>query len=273
MRRGLLILIYTAVMVWSAFAQDQTDRAKYELIRETINFLATDKAVSQDTSFRISCETLDYDCFKQQLSSNPIAGIERWYNAWRSMTATDEAGLVTLRKQVFADIFERPGKGYRKQLAGYKAYITRTESLIRSSVDEVPVDRLTTDSTEAPPEHPAQSNNSIYPEQTSVQNENPEKEDTMIAYFALTLAVIALIIVALPLFKKKEQQLAEREQQPAADFYGLQERLGELAVRMKHLEQKLSDSQLKNEAITSLTEIMESVEKRVVELENNSNVG
>jgi len=113
-------------MVWSALAQDQTDRAKYELIRETINFLATDKAVSPDTSFRISCETLDYDCFKQQLSSNPVNGIERWYNAWRSMQATDEAELATLRNQIFSDIFERPGKGYRKQLAGYKAYVART---------------------------------------------------------------------------------------------------------------------------------------------------
>src|SRR5690606_13333095 len=100
MRRGLLTLVYTAVKVWSTFAQDQRDRAKYELIRETINFLATDKRVSQDTSFRISCETLDYDCFKQQLSGNPVNGIERWYNSWRSMKATDEAGLTALRDQV-----------------------------------------------------------------------------------------------------------------------------------------------------------------------------
>jgi len=34
------------------------------------------------------------------------------------------------------------------------------------------------------------------------------------------------------------------------------------------LEQKLPDGQLKEEVLTSLTEIMESVEKRVVALEN-----
>ena len=260
MRRGLLTLVYTVVMVWSALAQDQTDRAKYELIRETINFLATDKAVSPDTSFRISCETLDYDCFKQQLSSNPVNGIERWYNAWRSTKATDEAGLATLRNQIFSDIFERPGKGYRKQLAGYKAYVERAENLIRPSVNEVLVDQIAMDSDEAPQQHPAQSD-IIYPEQTNGGNENPEKEDTMIAYLAITLAIIALILVALPLFKKKEPQ-------PVADFYGLQERLDELAVRMKHLEQKLSDGHVKDEAITNLIEIMESVEKRVVELEH-----
>src|SRR5690606_6557881 len=246
--------------VWSALAQDQTDRAKYELIRETINFLATDKAGSPDTSFRISCETLDYDCFKQQLSSNPVNRIERWYNAWRSMQATDEAELATLRNQIFSDIFERPGKGYRKQLAGYKAYVARTEGLIRHRVDEVPADQIAVDSDEMPPQHSSQAD-IIYPEQTNVENENPEKEETMIAYLALTLALIALIVVAFPLFKKKEPQ-------PTADLDGLQVRLDELVVRMKRLERKLSDSQLKDEAITNLTEIMESVEKRVVELEN-----
>ncbi len=265
MRRGLLTLICTTAMVWSTLAQGQADRAKFEIIRETINFLATDKAVSPDTTFRISCETLDYDCFKQQLSSNPVNGIERWYNAWRSMKATDEAGLAALRKQVFADIFERPGKGYRKQLAGYKAYVARTEDLIHLSVDEAPMEQIAIDSAEEPPQHPAQSA-IIYPEQTNEENKNPEKEDTLIAYLAITLAIIALVVVALPLFKKKEQE-------PAADFYGLQERLDELALRMKRLEQKMADSPIRDEAITSLTEIMESVEKRVVELENNSNAG
>lgn len=263
MRRGLLTLLFATVMAWSAFAQGQADRAKYELIRETINFLATDKAVSPDTTFRISCETLDYDCFKQQLSSNPVNGIERWYNAWRSMQATDEAGLATLRNQIFSDIFERPGKGYRKQLAGYQAYVARTEDLIRPPVDEVPMDQIAADTAETR-QQSAQSG-AIYPEETDVENKNPEKEDTMIAYLALTLAIIALVLVALPLFKKKEQQ-----PQPVADFYGIQERLNELAVRMKHLEHKLSDGQIKDEALISLTEIMESVEKRVVELEGRN---
>jgi len=262
MRRGLLTLVYTSLIVWSAFAQDQTDRAKYELIRETINFLATDKAVSPDTSFRISCETLDYDCFSQQLSSNPVNGIERWYNAWRSMKATDPAELVTLRNQIFADIFERPGKGYRKQLSGYRTYVARTESLIHPSAEEAPMEQIVADTT---PESGDTSLGSqvIYPEQLTNQNDNPEKEDPMIAYLALTIGIIALIAAALPLFKKKEPQIP-------VDFQSVQERLDELAVRMRRLEQKIGDSQIKDEAITSLTEIMESVEKRVVELEGRS---
>ena len=65
-------MICTAIAAFGALAQERTEQVNYELIRETINFLASDKAVSQDTNFRISCETLDYDCFKQQLSSKPI---------------------------------------------------------------------------------------------------------------------------------------------------------------------------------------------------------
>ena len=270
MRRSLLTLLYTTAIVWNAVAQDQTDQAKYELLRETINFLATDKIVSKDTSFRISCEMLDYDCFKQQLSDNPITGIERWYNAWRSIDATDEAGLVALRNQVFKDIFERPGKGYRKQLAGYEDYVARTGNLMQQSPDdEMPIAQTPADSAEVPLEHPAQSS-VVYPEQVNDGNENSEKEDTMIAYFALALAIIALVLIARPLFQKKEQQVTEQE--PAVDFYGFQERLEELAVRTRQLEQKLREDQLKDEALTHLTEIMESVEKRVTELENRTNV-
>ena len=265
MRRGLLTLICTGVMVGSIFAQpNQADRAKYELIRETINFLATDKTVSKDTNFRVSCEALDYDCFQQQLASEPIAGIERWYNAWRAMKATDEAGLTALRKQIFADIFERPGKGYRKQLAAYQSYVDGTESLLHLSMaetpsEQVPVTHSPMDSGEAPLEHP-ESANVIYPELTNEEVETPENENPMIAYLALALAIVALVF----------SRLKKAAPQPTADIQMLHERLDELMLRMKQLEQRLADGQMDAEAVASLTEIMESVERRVAELERRN---
>lgn len=265
MRSGLLTLISMAVFIWNAFAQDQVDRAKYELIRETINFLATDKVVSQDTNFSISCETLDYDCFAQQLSGNPIAGIGRWYNSWRSMKATDTLELKALRDQLFADIFERPGKGYRKQLSGYESYVSRTEYLVRQYANGMPLDELAVDTASAP----SDSLTAIYPadtEQLTDINENPEKENTMIGYFALIIGIVALAIAALPIFKKKDQQAP-------VDFQGLADRLDELSLRMKRLERQATADPQTKDAITSLTDIMESVEKRVVVLENRSKSG
>src|SRR5690606_40609109 len=66
--------------------------------------LCRSRAVSQDTTFSIACEALDYECFDHQLSGEPIAGIGPWYNRWRSVTVTDEAGLQKLRDRIFADI-------------------------------------------------------------------------------------------------------------------------------------------------------------------------
>lgn len=263
MRSALLTLVCWAMLAWSAFAQEQIDRAKYELIRETINFLATDKAVSQDTTFQISCETLDYGCFGQQLSGNPIAGIEVWYNRWRSMSITDEAGLKMLRDRMFADIFDRPGKGYRKQLPGYEGYVIRTTDLIEPP-NETPVPVVETAEDTIPervPDHVGSE--PIYPEQDSGQIDNPEKENNMIAYLAIAIGLLALVIAALPFIKKKEPD------HQSANFDGLEElhrRLDGIALRMKSLEQKISDAEAA-EAITHLTDIMESVEKRVVELE------
>ena len=257
-----MTIVCMAVSVWGAFAQDQADQTKYELIRETINFLATDKVVSQDTNFRVSCETLDYDCFKQQLSSRPIAGIERWYNSWQSMAATDETTLVALRNQLFADIFERPGKGYRKQLAGYEGYISDIEYLIDQYAGRIPTEEIAEDTASALLLSPSELY-PTHPEQLTDRNDNPEKEDTMIAYLAIAIGIIALIIAALPMFRKTERQLP-------GGFQELHERLDELAVRMQRLEQQTTHNQITDDAIATLTEIMESVEKRVVELENGT---
>ncbi|MFC3197037.1 hypothetical protein ACFOET_05370 [Parapedobacter deserti] len=260
MKSSLLTLFYISVLAWNAFAQDEVDKAKYELLRETINFLATDKAVSKDTGFTITCETLDYNCFKQQLSKNSIAGIERWYSAWQSMEVADEAGLVALRNQVFADILERPGKGYRKQLTGYNDFVTRLENLIHSPVEEVPAEQLAVDTALESPLG-AVGPNPIYPEQVADNIDNPENNHTMIAYLAIAIGILALVVAALPIFNK-------RDSQPAVDFQRLEERLDELGMRIKRLEQQIADNQLERDAIANLTAIMESVEKRVSELEN-----
>lgn len=256
------------MLVWGAFAQEQAGRAKYELIRETINFLATDKSVSKDTAFRISCEAPDYTCFGQQLASEPIAGIGPWYDRWRAMAAADEKDLAKLRNRIFTDIFERPGKGYRKKLAAYEAYVARTASLIAppapATVPEaVAADEGIAEDTLLEGVADNAGLHAIYPDPATDQIDNPENETPMIAYLAFAIGLIALALVALPMIRKKEQQ-------PSLDSDGLEElhsRLDGIASRMKSLEQKTTDAHAA-EAMIHLTDIMESVEKRVVELEN-----
>lgn len=182
------------------------------------------------------------------------------------MNVTDTAELVALRDHIFADILERPGKGYRKQLADYEEYTVRIEHLIEQYRSGMPLEETAADT------NPALSDSvagvyPVNPEQHSYENENPENENSekdnpMIAYLALALGIIALVIAALPVLKKKEEQ-------PSTDFQALGERMDELALRMKRLEQQATDLR-SNDAVTTLTEIMESVEKRVVALENRS---
>jgi len=258
MRNGILVLVSLLMLLGNAFAQDAAEQVKFELIRETINFLATDKKVSQDTAFRISCETMDYDCFDRQLAGQPVAGIERWYNRWRSVTTTDTAGLLALRDKVFGDIFERQGKAYRKQLPSYPSYVSRIEQLIDQYGEPTLREEPLVDTSLAPVDSLA----GMYPAvEEAPENNVKTKEDPMIAYLALILGIIALILAALPLFKKKEEQAP-------ADFQGLAERMDELSFKMNRLDRKLTDPQAKD-AVKMLTEIMESVEKRVAELESH----
>jgi hypothetical protein len=258
MRRSLLTIIGTVVLVWNALGQDGAEQTKYEIIRETINFLATDKAVSRDTNFMITCETLDYDCFGQQLSGDPVAGIERWYNSWRSMAVSDEAGLAALRDRVFADIFERPGKGYRKQFAGYQGYISRIDQLIDQYANGTPVGATVADTASEPLLSPLDADITDA-EPIINQNDNPEKDNTMIAYLAIAIGIAALILGALSYFRKPAQ--------PAAG--PLYQRLDEIKEQIARLEERVAgtDDEMK-EAVASLTDIMEAIEKRVVAIEN-----
>ena len=261
MRKSLLSIIFTTVLIGNALAQGQVDEAKYEIIRETIHFLATDNRVSRDTGFRIACETLDYDCFKQQLSSNTIAGIDQWYNRWRSAAVTDEAALVAFRDRVLADILDRPGKAYRKELAGYESYRARVDQLARLPVGEIPAEQAVADTDQAAAFN-APEIRTTYPPDTADQPESPESGSNGIAYIALVIGLLALVLAAWQRFGKNTPQSADGIQD-------IHERLDELSARVRRLETKTEDSQM-GEAVTSLTDIMESIEKRVVELENGS---
>ena len=93
-------------------------------------------------------------------------------------------------------------------------------------------------------------------------NDNPEKDHTLIIYLALAIGIIALILAALCFFRKSAPTFP-------SEFQRLPKQLDELSSRLKYLERQTTDPQIKD-AITSLTDIMESVERRVVALENRS---
>src|SRR5690606_28120301 len=145
--------------------------------------------------------------------------------------------------------FERPGKGYRKQLAGYGAYNARMTDLI-APPGEAEYQEGTVEDTileERVPDHAGLQ--PIYPEQVIDQNDNPENENTMIAYLAIAIGLTALVIAAWPFIRKEEPD------QPAK-LDGLEElhlRLDGIALRMKNLEQNISDAQMAD-AMTHLTE-------------------
>lgn len=271
MRERLLLLLCFLLWMETSLAQNRAEVAKFELIRETIDFLATDRAVSQDTSFRISCVLPEFDCIAEELAAKqPIAGIGQWYDRWRAMPVTDSAELVALKNRILGDVVERSGKGYRKQLAGYDGYVDRINTLIdhfaqgaairsvASSTDEVTegsVPAKLSDEDRWADTDPVSS-----ALRHNVQQDSPLKtENSMMLYLALGLGVGALIIAILTL-------LQLRKLQHSNELESLTARMAELSRQVDRLERRLGDSQHK-EAVSHLTEIMEKIEKRVVVLE------
>src|SRR3546814_11578130 len=105
------------------------------------------------------------------------------------MTTTDTAGLIALRDRIFADIFERQGKNYRKKLIGYESYVSRTQQLIdqypdgMSLEEAAAVDIGMTASDSLAGLYPTE------PEPPTLENEHSEKDNPMIDYPALALCI------------------------------------------------------------------------------------
>src|SRR5690606_2843764 len=94
----------------------------------------------------------------------------------------------------------------------------------------------------------------------STSNSDSPAASTWLLYLALGLAALALVCSYLALTRKKEPTLP-------LTLENTPERVDELTLRLRRLERIVKESQ-SEEAVANLVSIMESVEKRVAELES-----
>src|SRR3546814_11519043 len=119
------------------------------------------------------------------------------------MTTTDTAGLIALRDRIFADIFERQGKNYRKKLIGYESYVSRTQQLIDQYPDGMSLEEAAAVDIGMTASDSLAGLSPNEPEPPTIENDNSAKNNPMIASLALSLGLLELIIAFLPILQKK----------------------------------------------------------------------
>lgn len=260
----LISFSFLHLNVYGQSEQDNADFSKFELIRATLNFLSSDHIVSTDTTFRLSCDHLDYECVESSGVFNVVTGIETWYKRWKAVPVSDSLSVVKLKDRLIADVIERRGKGYRRQLPHYEAFVLQTNGILenfnssqmlntlgRNESDEV---AMRVDGFDGGNVQDGSSNTSH-----DANAANTSDTTNWLVYLALCLSVIAAVMSYLAMTKKKEQNLP-------LSVLGTPERLDDLTMRLRRLERSVNESH-SEEAVRNLTEIMELVERRVAELE------
>lgn len=241
----------------STHAQSTSESIKYEILRETVHFLATDPKVSSNTTLEITCANGDYGCFEKQVG-NTITNISRWFNSWKEIKVEDAKDLIYLKNKIHEEIVDRNGKTYRKDLADYQAYLTKVDDLIDSYPlsdnqveDQFPSFSLTYQSE---PTEGLRSEN-------KVNNAPNNNLNTMLLYLALTMGGLALFFALRPPVLKKEAENKKKQ------LSHLSREIARINILIEEIHPKHSEKKSR-EAYSVLHTKLEGIEKRLVELEN-----
>lgn len=251
MRRGFLVNFFVLSFAAQVFATEKGERIKFDIIIETIHFLAQDPTISKNTDLFIDCDAGDYECVQLQVN-NVIDGIPSRVQRWSRRPADSKEQLSNLKNEILADIIDPPAKNHRKNLPSYQSYLEALDSLIASFDPEVEM----LASNEPTPAISIANDPAVEPE-------NPSSNPTMLTYIALTLGGVALLLAIYSLFSinkksSKNDYRISKIDKKVENVNGDFQELKVVQQRVKNLQ----------EALGGFKDNVASHEARLVELEN-----
>jgi hypothetical protein len=275
MKLKLLFLL----MPVSGMAQHSgCDSIKFEMIRETVNFLSTDKKISDNLNFKVNCSRPSYNCLEAGIEDKKLRGVLSKVRSWDAKKEENTpADVKKVKERIFTEVFGTADKAYRKKLPGYAVYASKMESLLSKSLKSATgsgkqaptvvkkVDTTTVEA-DAPDDVPAESGipDSAAGAAGFKKEEITKKEDMQsnLPYIALVAAIVAMVISFLALMKKPPR--SKRSSTPPADngSAAQKEQIRRLGEDLKDLNAKVN---------TSLSSFG-SLSNRVLELEQKPTV-
>jgi hypothetical protein len=137
--KKITLLIITLLVVSTLFSQAPSkqalDSAKYQIIRATVDFLATDtKTFGKVKASCANCDVTDYEALKKYANDNKLAKVPDYINEWKkeSLDSTKEnwlASIVLFRKKIH-DKIANGQKKERQKITGYERYNSKLDSII-----------------------------------------------------------------------------------------------------------------------------------------------
>lgn len=113
------------------WAQDNGDSVKYEMIKSTVHFCATDTTFKFVKEHISNCKFPDYGCLATFCDSNKLTGLSARINQWSICKTNSKSLLQQLEKMISNDITDGDKK-YRRHLPAYKEYNDKMASAMNS---------------------------------------------------------------------------------------------------------------------------------------------
>jgi hypothetical protein len=192
--RAFLILVLSCPLL--AFAQSNPDSLKFEIIRATVNFLATDGKISKDAGFRVTCTFPNYICLESSIDETKLKGVLAKVRIWDyKKNGNSPEDVAKLKEKIWNDIIEPDAKSYRKKLPGFAEYSSKMTQLPGISKVSSPQNVSRSNADESIPAAPADST------RISTVSKDRTMEASQFPVFALIASIVAILMSLYAIFK------------------------------------------------------------------------
>jgi hypothetical protein len=124
MKRYLVVLLLLPSIL---VAQSNSDTIRFEIIKATVHFYATDTNINKESNLDSECKALDYNCLKTFAVSNKLTGVDKRIDGWLKEPYKQSADLQKLQEMIVNDLTQ---KGYRRQMSSFPGYTDKLKALL-----------------------------------------------------------------------------------------------------------------------------------------------
>ncbi|QXV63615.1 hypothetical protein INP83_10845 [Mucilaginibacter sp. 21P] len=276
MRLGWLLIL----LPYKVMAQGDYDKIRFDIIKETVNFLATDPKISTLKDFHVKCSKPDYQCLEANINDKKLRGVLQRVRGWDNKKENNgREDILRLKERIWKDIIDAPGKEYRRALPDYGAYVKKIDQLLRgiaitpgrAAQSPVPRTELKTrpatlgvvpdkvDEQELS-DSPGQKNTEMVKENDNTTNKEVDFMDDKMSLFAIVTSLTAILISFLALFRKAPKVKAPAVPAPPVQLYAD-------VAETRRLQQEFVKV---NQLLEQNDQLCKLLEKRLIELESQN---
>jgi len=232
------------------FAQNNGDSLKFEIIKASTNFLATDKATFPNSSGKGStCQAMDYNCLLSFCRTNKLIGADKKVENWMKKSISSKDDLSKFKEAILTELTVGGEKAKRTKLDSYKKY-NESLSKIASAFKETSAtdieDNTANNNNEASqPAKVETANEPIVPVVIKTTDPQEESSQGWLPLIAFLMSFLALGLGVYLFYKIKKRDEARKDFNSEyfklkEDFKDLKDRFAQRPViDIKTFEEKL----------------------------------